>query len=45
MGTEENRALVRRLYDEGVNRQDAAASARFYALDISISSGSGTASC
>jgi predicted ester cyclase len=28
-----NKALIRRLYDEGINRHDAAAAAAFYALD------------
>jgi ketosteroid isomerase-like protein len=27
------KALVRRLYEEGINRQDAAAAAAFYTLD------------
>ena len=30
---EENKALIRRLYDEGYNRQDAAAAAALYAQD------------
>jgi predicted ester cyclase len=30
---EENKALIRRLYDEGINRRDAAAAAAFYAID------------
>ena len=33
MSTEENKALIRRLYEEGTNRQDADASAGFYAAD------------
>ena len=33
MSAEGNKALVRRLYDEGINRQDAAAAAAFYAMD------------
>jgi hypothetical protein len=28
-----NKALVRRLYDEGINRHDAVAAAAFYASD------------
>ena len=31
--SDHNKALVRRLYDEGVNRQDAAAAAAFYSAD------------
>jgi predicted ester cyclase len=31
--SEQNKELVRRLYDEGMNRQDAVASAAFYATD------------
>jgi len=30
---EANKALVRRLYDEGINRRDAIAAATFYAVD------------
>ena len=33
MSADENTALVRRLYEEGINRQDAAAAAAFYAVD------------
>lgn len=33
MSAEGNKALVRRLYDEGINRRDAAAAAAFYAMD------------
>lgn len=33
MTTEANTALVRRLYDEGLNRRDAAAAAALYAAD------------
>ncbi len=33
MSVEINKALIRRLYDEGINRQDAAAAAGFYAAD------------
>ena len=33
MPVEENKALVRRLYAEGINRQDAAVAAGFYAPD------------
>ncbi|HEX9687224.1 MAG TPA: ester cyclase [Burkholderiales bacterium] len=33
MSAEGNRALVRRLYDEAFNRQDAAAAAAFYTMD------------
>ena len=33
MSLEENRKLVQRLYDEGLNRQDARAGAAFYAVD------------
>lgn len=33
MSVEENKALVHRLYDEGINRHDAAAAAAFYAAD------------
>lgn len=33
MVADENTALVRRLYEEGINRQDAAAAAAFYAVD------------
>jgi len=33
MAVEDNIKLVRRLYDEGINRQDAAAAAAFYAAD------------
>lgn len=33
MSAEENKVLIRRLYDEGINRQDAAAAAGFYAPD------------
>jgi predicted ester cyclase len=33
MTAEGNKALVRRLYDEGINRRDAAAAAAFYAMD------------
>lgn len=33
MSTEENKVLIRRLYEEGINRQDAAAAAGFYAPD------------
>jgi predicted ester cyclase len=33
MSLEENKALIRRLYDEGINRHDAAAAAAFYAVD------------
>jgi len=33
MSPGDNRALVLRLYDEGINRRDAAAAAAFYALD------------
>ena len=33
MSIEENKKLIQRLYDEGINRHDAAAAAAFYALD------------
>jgi len=33
MSLEENRKLVQRLYDEGLNRQDATAAAAFYAVN------------
>lgn len=33
MSVEDNTELVRRLYDEGINRHDAAAAAAFYAED------------
>jgi predicted ester cyclase len=33
MSAEGNKALIRRLYDEGINRQNAAAAAAFYAMD------------
>ena len=33
MSAEANKALVRRLYEEGINRQDAAAAAAFYTTD------------
>lgn len=33
MSLEENKKLVQRLYDEALNRQDAAAGAAFYAVD------------
>ena len=33
MSTDDNIQLVRRLYDEGINRQDAGAAAAFYAVD------------
>jgi predicted ester cyclase len=33
MSAEANQALVRRLYDEGINRRDAVASAAFYTPD------------
>jgi predicted ester cyclase len=33
MSADENMALVRRLYEEGINRHDAAAAAAFYADD------------
>jgi predicted ester cyclase len=33
MSTDDNIQLVRRLYDEGINRHDAAAAAAFYAVD------------
>jgi predicted ester cyclase len=33
MSAEANKALVRRLYEEGINRQDAAAAAAFYTAD------------
>ena len=33
MSTDDNTKLVRRLYDEGINRQDAAGAAAFYATD------------
>jgi predicted ester cyclase len=33
MSPEANKALIRRLYDEGMNRRDARAAAAFYALD------------
>lgn len=33
MSAEENKTLIRRLYDEGMNCRDPQASARFYALD------------
>jgi len=35
MSAELNKALVRRLYEEGLNRRDAAAAAAFYAEDAS----------
>jgi predicted ester cyclase len=31
--SEENKALIRRLYDEGINRRDARAAAAFYSED------------
>ena len=31
--TEENKSLIRRLYEEGINRHDAAAAAAFYSVD------------
>lgn len=31
--SEENKALIRRLYDEGINRHDAPAAAALYAVD------------
>ena len=31
--SEENKRLIQRLYDEGINRQDAAAAAAFYSTD------------
>ncbi len=33
MSVDDNKALVRRLYEEGLNRQDAAAAAAFYTED------------
>ena len=33
MSTEENKKLIERLYDEGLNRHDAPAAAAFYAAD------------
>ena len=33
MSLEANKTLIRRLYDEGMNRQDARAAAAFYAVD------------
>ena len=33
MSIEQNKNLIRRLYDEGLNRQDAAAAAAFYAVN------------
>jgi predicted ester cyclase len=33
MSAEENKALIQRLYDEGINRHDAAGAAAFYAGD------------
>ena len=33
MSLEENKALVHRLYEEGINRHDAGAAAAFYAVD------------
>lgn len=33
MSVETNKALIHRLYDEGINRQDAVAAAGFYAID------------
>ncbi len=33
MSVDANKALIHRLYDEGINRQDAAAAAGFYAAD------------
>jgi predicted ester cyclase len=33
MSTDDNKALVRRLYTEGINRRDAVAAAGFYAMD------------
>jgi predicted ester cyclase len=33
MSADENVAVIRRLYDEGINRQEAAAAAAFYAAD------------
>ena len=33
MSVETNKAVIHRLYDEGINRQDAAASAGFYTAD------------
>lgn len=33
MSVEKNKALIHRLYDEGINRQNAAAAAGFYAAD------------
>ena len=33
MSAEENKALIRRLYDEAINRQDAVAAAGIYAAD------------
>jgi predicted ester cyclase len=33
MSLEENKTLIRRLYDEGINRHDAGAAAEFYAVD------------
>ncbi|MGW8183527.1 MAG: ester cyclase, partial [Burkholderiales bacterium] len=33
MSLEQNKDLIRRLYDEGLNRQDAAAAAAFYAVN------------
>jgi len=33
MSLEENKKLIQRLYDEGVNRHDAVAAAAFYAVD------------
>ena len=31
--SEESKALIRRLYDEGINRHDARAAAAFYTVD------------
>ena len=33
MSDEKNKTLVRRLYEEGINRRDAVAAAAFYAAD------------
>lgn len=33
MSSEESKALIQRLYEEGINRHDAAAAAAFYAAD------------